>query len=155
MTKRFANLNPAISGYLIFVFQKLRNIQFSELLKDHNKAVLDPTIDFYLERLGSFLYHKDLDLHKANRVKEIAKHYTTYQVFYTDTMDSQTESELASIAHSYMLIAHSENIVRGYQQALYDFHRICKNGTYCKIKDTSKILSIHRKYFLYHELGSL
>lgn len=148
-------LNPRKKGYLIFGFNLLRDIAFSELLKDHNKICKDYTLDFYLDKLGSFIFTKDLSLHKARRVQKIASHYMKYEVLFSEAEIEEILSELTATSYDYLLIAKTDDLIRGYQQILYTFHRIAKNGTYIKTRDISKILKNYKTRFKAYETGSL
>ncbi|MEM7182472.1 MAG: hypothetical protein AAF518_16275 [Spirochaetota bacterium] len=153
----YDTVNPAIPGFLIFTFEKIRKIQFSELLQDHNlnEIGFDPNIAFYLDRLGDFESTKDLNLHRANRVRNLAKHYAICELFYTNKMTSKIESEIKQASYDYVLIAEVEDIVKSFHNARLKFTRITGNGTFCKIKDVAKILAIHKEHYLWEEMGVL
>ncbi|MCB1190709.1 MAG: hypothetical protein H7A23_22975 [Leptospiraceae bacterium] len=148
-------INPKKDGYLIFAFSYLREISFSELLQDHNEICKDYTLDFYLDRLGSFVFSKDLPLGRAERVRKIARHYMKYDILFSDSTVQEITQEILSCNYDYILIAETDNLIRAYGQILNSFHRIAKNGTYIRIQDIDKVLKTYKTYFAVKEIGFL
>jgi hypothetical protein len=149
------SLNLKLEGFLIFKFKKLREISFSELMLDHNKICKDFTLDFYLDRLGSFLFTKDLSIHRANRVKKISYHYMKYEVNYSNSRLEEILDELNPDDYNYILIARTNDLIIAYHQILLKFHRIAKDGTYLRTNDISRILKNYITYFNVKVIGSL
>ncbi|HMV76363.1 MAG TPA: hypothetical protein PKA14_00415 [Leptospiraceae bacterium] len=148
-------INPRKEGYLIFAFSNLREIAFSELLQDHDKICFDFTLDFYLDRLQGFLFTKDLSIHRAKRLRKIARQYMKYEILYSESSAEQILSALDVSKYHYILIAKTDHLVQAYSQIQFKFRNTAKDGTYIRTRDIPKILKIYRTNFAVMEIGKL
>ncbi|MCB1179617.1 MAG: hypothetical protein KDK36_18710 [Leptospiraceae bacterium] len=148
------NLNPNINGYLIIAVKKIRHVEFIELLNYPNENKYDEDIEFYISMIGDEIYEKELNLHKAERIRKIASNYIKYKVFYSlsdeNLLESISEQDKYDDGRSfdYVITSFCENIVIEYERLLNEFrkHPISKITTdgYCRKRELNKIIEIHK-----------
>jgi hypothetical protein len=149
-------LNPWIEGFLIIAVRKIRKIEFIELLHYISENRYDEDLEFYISMLGDGIYDKELNIHKAERIRKLAPHYIKYKVFYTLTDENimQMLSEHQRISDDYrpfdyVLTSYCENIVVEYERLCSEFRKYRPNKIsidgYCRLKHLNSILDIHKQ----------
>lgn len=147
-------LNPWIEGYLIVAIKKIRRVEFIELLNYPNENRYDEDIEFYISMIGHEIYEKELNIHRAERIRKLAPYYIKYKVFYSlvdsnilQLLNKQNEHD-DNRPYNYVLVSYCENIVIEYERLLAEFRRYKIKKTfvdgYCRLRDLDRILEVHK-----------
>ncbi|MCB1157007.1 MAG: hypothetical protein H7A25_23625 [Leptospiraceae bacterium] len=146
-------LDPKIEGYLIITLKKIRYIDFIELLNYTSENRFDEDLEFYISRLGTGIYDKEINIHRANRLRSIASNFVKYKIFYTFSLDN-IEEELRSYPEhddgrpfDYILSSFCENIIEEYSKACLDFYKKSQRipgEACCRLKDINELLEEHK-----------
>lgn len=146
-------INPKLTGYLIFCFRDLRDVQLIELRNGFQKKY-DLVIDFYLDRMDNSIYSRNIDLKRFERIRKISKAYSEYEIHYTLEKPEEENPFFKEKKYQYILVSQVENIVSSYHRTKQDFLEKSNSGNFCKKKDISELIDIYREHFKVLEQGS-
>lgn len=146
-------LDPKLSGYIAITCINLRNIALIELRQGFEKGY-DNTINFYLDKMDTSVYSRNIDLKKFERIQKLSKHYVEYSIYYSFSDKLEIKNELSN-SFDYLVVYKVEDVVRSFHNILMDFYESNHSGCFCKKRDLKKLLKIPRENFLELEIGNL
>ena len=146
-------IDPEISGYLIFCFKKLREVALIELRQGFNQEY-DNVLNFYLERMDSSIYSRNIELNKFEDLKKLAQTYVEYEIHYSFSDRLEIINELKGY-YDYILLSKVPNVLKDYNLCKFDFYEKNKTGNFIKAAEVKELIEIYFDNFKEWEFGSL
>jgi hypothetical protein len=147
-------ISPDIAGYLIFCFKELREVALIELRQGFNQEY-DNVLNFYLDKMNSSVYSRNIDLKKYEEIQKLAKQYVEYEVHYSFSDLYEIKNELVDCQYSYVLISRVPNVIKDYNLSKFDLYERNKTGNFIKIQEIKDFLEVYLENYNDLELGSL
>ncbi|MBK6607414.1 MAG: hypothetical protein IPL26_06575 [Leptospiraceae bacterium] len=147
------SINTAIPGFIVYGFNRIRDVKLIELRNGFNTD-FDKSISFYLEQMGNSVYSNDINIKQFEKTKTLAETYAIYNIHYTTKPILKVLEDVNNL-YDYLLVSSSEDIVKDYYLARKDFFDKSNSPSFCQIKDIAELIQIPREHFLVKEMGEL